>query len=256
MDYFKAFGKVLWLALRPFDTLQNVVGAFGVLVNLALSLGIIGGGGAIGWLYFPQNNGASAHNWLPAVIIGVSALALFVLIAAIKLQLDKDRLNGIRFMVESKVLNQGAILEVTNEAQIATFRATARIHNDVHHKSELFPLYWEGYGENVSLGNGDTRSITVARQNVVSSNPFVIGLSMIKSTPSGPGSFYSCLGDAGGEYKWNPGIVYIEVTIKPLSSSKREHKAYYALEQPSITELKFYKVDSLPSTPDKEDSQT
>jgi len=227
-----------------------------LIINFLVSLGIPIGGGLAAF-YFPSigtHNGG--HSWLLAIVIGLALFTVFVIIAGTKLQAEKDRLNDISFTVTPKVLNSGAILEVTNEAQVATFRATARMRNDIHHESELFPLYWDGYGESVSLGNGDTRQITVARQSVITPDPYIIGLTILKATPEGVRGFVTATSLASAAYPWNPGLAYMEVTIKPISSSKRHHTAYYALEQPSITELKFYRVNSLPSAFHSGDSKT
>jgi hypothetical protein len=158
---FKSAIRVLRLTLLPFNALQNAVGALGLIINFLVSLGIPIGGGLAAF-YFPSigtHNGG--HSWLLAIVIGLALFTVFVIIAGTKLQAEKDRLNDISFTVTPKVLNSGAILEVTNEAQVATFRATARMRNDIHHESELFPLYWDGYGESVSLGNGDTSTASL-----------------------------------------------------------------------------------------------
>lgn len=238
---FKSFCKVFWLALQPFDRLQNAIGAVGVIVNFLVSLGAIVGTGAVGWVYFPQNNEAHTHSWLPAVIAGVSAFALFVLVAAWRLQVEKDKLNDVKFRVEARVYNQGAVLEVTNEAQTAVFRATGRVLQDVHHQSEPYRLFWDGYGGEVNLGNGDMAGILVARQEFITTTG--CGLQIFKSTTQGERYFLSGLWQIS-DGKADP--VYVEVIIKPISSSKKEHKAYYVLEQPTITQLVFRKVDSLP----------
>jgi hypothetical protein len=253
---FKSVVRVLWLTLLPFDALQNAIGAFGFIINLLVSLGIPIGGGLASF-YFPSaNTQTGSHSWLLAIVIGLALFTVFVIVAATKLQSEKDKLNDISFTVTPRVLNNGAILEVTNDGQVASFRATARMRNDIHHESELFLLYWDGYGENVSLGNGDTRQITVARQSTITLDPHVIGLTILKATPEGVRSFNTATSLANAAYPWNPGMAYMEVTMKPISFSKRHHTAYYALEQPSITELKFYQVNFLPSASHSGDYKT
>lgn len=83
---FKSIFGTLWLALRPFDTLQNVIGASGVIINLLVSLGAISGGGILGKIYFPNSNQTSEGDWFPFIVGIVSVFAIFVLVAGIKLQ--------------------------------------------------------------------------------------------------------------------------------------------------------------------------
>ena len=64
---FKSLLRTIWLILRPFDALQNAIGALGVIINLFVSVGAISGTGIIGWLYFPHNTEGSGHNWFPAM---------------------------------------------------------------------------------------------------------------------------------------------------------------------------------------------
>lgn len=133
-------------------------------------------------------------------------------------------------------------------------RATGRVHNNTHIQSELFPLYWEGYGEKVQLGSGDTRHLLIARQESWPTDlelPHTLhGLDIYKATAStaqGFGVFRSGIWGIfkdGSPNKADP--VYLEVLIKPISSSKKEYKAYYVLEQPLLTKLVFRKVESFP----------
>ena len=161
------------------------------------------------------------------------------------------------FTVVPKVLNRGAILEVTNNTQTATFRATGRVYGDIHHGPELFPLYWEAYGEHVELGNGDTRHILVARQECWYIGFTSYGLDIYKAVPSLPKGYDAFRSGVWGMLKGGSltkaDPVYLEVTIKPISSSTKEYRAYFVLEQPTITELVFRQVDSLPSIVRKEE---
>jgi len=154
------------------------------------------------------------------------------------------------FTVEPKVLNRGAIVEVTNNGQTATFRAIGRIHRDIQHEPQFFPLYWEAYGEHVELGNGDTRHILVARQESwgISAQP-IGGLNIHKAMPSSPEGYEVFYAGAWHTPSSSPVAdpVYLEVVISPIPPSKREYRAYYVLEQPTISKLVFRKVDSLPS---------
>jgi len=247
----KSFFKVLWLAMQPFDTLQKYIGVVGLIINILITMGIISGGGF--WAFYnPPINQNPSHNWIAFALVAVSIFAVFILIAAWKLQFQKDMVNDVKFAVIEKVLHTTAILEVTNESSPEVFRATGRIHNSI--RSELFPLYWEGYGENVKLGNGDTRHLLIARQKSWSTGtnlPHTLhGLDMFKATTSNSQGFdifrsgiWEIFND-GSPRKAVP--VYLEVIIKPISSSKREFKAFYVLEQPLLTKLIFRKVQSLP----------
>lgn len=122
----------------------------------------------------------------------------------------------------------------------------------------MFPLYWEGYGENIKLGNGDTRHLLIARQKSWPTGkdvPHTLhGLDIYKAITSntqGFGVFRSGIWEIfndGNPHKADP--IYLEVIIKPISSSKKEFKAFYVLEQPLLTKLVFRKVESLPSISD------
>ena len=246
----KSFLKVLWLALQPFDTIQNYIGAFGLVINILITLGIISGGGILAF-YNPQINQKPSHNWIEFSLVVVSIFAIFILVAAWKLHFQKDKTNDVRFAVVNKVLNAAAILEVTNESQPETFRATGRIFNKKEVPGELFPLYWEGYGENILLGNGDTRHLLIARQGSWPTGMQVPdvghGLDIFKATTlntQGFTAFRSGIWDIfsdGSPNKANP--VYLEVVIKPISSSNKAFKACYVLEQPLLTKLIFRKMD-------------
>lgn len=121
----KSFIKVLWLAMQPFDVLQNYIGAVGLIINILITMGIISGGGI--WAFYnPQINQNPSHDWITSMLMCVSIFAVFILIAAWKLQLQQDMVNDVRFTVIDKVLNTAAILEVTNESQPGVFRATGR----------------------------------------------------------------------------------------------------------------------------------
>lgn len=153
--------------------------------------------------------------------------------------------NDVKFSVEPKLYLTTAMLEVSNQSQIETFHGTIRIVGLETHR-----LHWDGYGTEAKLGNGDVANVQIAQWEWMSQQ--MIAVHLIESASGNPSSFMPRLYNVQNGVIENPEPIYLEVIIKPLSSSKIEHRAFYSIE-PSIKKpMIFHKIDSIPSTSHRE----
>lgn len=156
-----------------------------------------------------------------------------------------QRIDNIRFSVDPKVYLTDAMLEVTNQSQIETFHGTVRIVINDNYSLETHRLYWDGYGAEANLGNGDVANVQIAKWEWRSQQ--MIAVHLIESVSGNPNSLMPHLYKVQNGVIEDPKPIYLEVVIKPMSSSRIEHRAYYSVE-PSIKKpMIFHRIDSIPA---------